>query len=377
MFSEFIRALSLIFIAEMGDKTQIIAMTFATQFLVREVLTGVALGVLANHGIAILLGSLLGSMLPLDKIQLFAGALFIFFGLNALKIDEEDHIEKKQIINPIIAVAIAFFVGELGDKTQLSAMALSAEAAYPMIILIGTTAGMIATSGMGIYVGSKLGSKIPEVALKITSSAVFVFFGLQKIITGIYEQGIPLWLLTIASLILVLTWVYLILQYRRRASSRISELPLQKAAHLLYDKTTRIKRTVDDLCLGEGICGECVGSNCLMGYTRDILNKARDKDNYFNIEGMDIEGLLIRDYDRIKVEGAYMMLMDELNDLGWILDERFVLNRVREVFEVLLFNKRIITSSSFADHLDIIKTIDSALYRKINIYIMKEGFDEK
>ena len=80
MLSEFFKALSLIFIAEMGDKTQIIAMTFATQFMVSQVLLGVSIGVIANHGLAILFGSLLGTMLPLDMIQLLAGVLFIFFG---------------------------------------------------------------------------------------------------------------------------------------------------------------------------------------------------------------------------------------------------------------------------------------------------------
>ena len=115
----------------------------------------------------------------------------------------------------------------------------------------------------------------------------------------------------------------------------------------------------------------------MMGYTRNILDKAREKDNYFSIQGIDIEELLIRDYDRNKVEGAYMMLMNELNGLGWIKDERFVLNRVREVFELLLFSKRISISSSLDEYLEIIKTIDSVFYKKMNTFIMKEDFDEK
>lgn len=110
MLAEFIKALSLVFIAEMGDKTQIIAMTFATQFTVKQVLTGVALGVIGNHGLAILLGSLLGTMLPLDIIQLLAGALFVFFGYNSLRSGKDDEIDDKRSMNPIMAVALAFLL---------------------------------------------------------------------------------------------------------------------------------------------------------------------------------------------------------------------------------------------------------------------------
>lgn len=150
MIKELIRAFLLIFAAEMGDKTQIIAMTFATQYLVREVLMGVTLGVFLNHGIAILLGSFISKVMPMNVIQIIAGFLFIIFGINALKIDEDEDVESKKEISPIITVALAFFIGELGDKTQLTAMTLAAEANYPFFILIGTTLGMIATSSLGI-----------------------------------------------------------------------------------------------------------------------------------------------------------------------------------------------------------------------------------
>ena len=148
MINEFIKASSLIFMAEMGDKTQIIAMTFATQYLVGHVLSGVALGVLANHGIAIILGALIGNMVTGDAVNIIAGALFIFFGWNALRIEDSDDVVNKVRLHPIWAVALAFFVGELGDKTQLTAMALSAESEFPAIVLAGTTAGMVATSGL-------------------------------------------------------------------------------------------------------------------------------------------------------------------------------------------------------------------------------------
>jgi putative Ca2+/H+ antiporter (TMEM165/GDT1 family) len=377
MAAEFIKALSLIFIAEMGDKTQIIAMTFATQFLVGEVLAGVALGVLANHGIAILLGSLLGSVLPMDNIQLMAGVLFIFFGFSALKVEDEDQELSKKGISPVFAVAMAFFVGELGDKTQLTAMALSAEAFYPFIILMGTTAGMIATSGMGIYVGSRLGRKIPEVALKIASSTVFLLFGIQKITTGLIDHGLPLVLIILPIAFLIMIEIYFIISFRRKVSSLVKELPLKQVANLLYEKASRLKNAVDDLCLGEGACGGCAGSGCLMGYTKSILNEAKLESNYYNIEGIDLKGLLIRSYDRNKLEGAYILVLRELDELGWIIDEKFVINRVREAFEVLLFDKKIPDGDSLTSHLAKVRDIDQILFSKIEMLVAKEESDER
>lgn len=377
MLAEFIKALSLIFIAEMGDKTQIIAMTFATQFTVRQVLTGVTVGVIGNHGLAIILGSLLGTMLPIDMIQLLAGFLFIYFGYNSLRSGGDDEPDDKRFVNPVMAVALAFFVGELGDKTQLTALALSAEASYPLIILLGTTAGMIATSGIGIFVGSRLGRRIPENALKAASSIVFVAFGLQKIFIGLRIQGISIIAASTALAVLVLIELYMLFTFRKMAISGQTKLPLKEAAQLLYEKTLKVKESVDNLCLGEGICGACVGTDCLMGYTKDMLNKAKDQKNYYQIEGVDMEGLLIRDYDKTKVEGAYMMTLKELDDLGWPTDDRFVINRAREAFEVLLFGKALIMEKSFQGQMKVIESLDPILFNKLANYTKKEDLDER
>ena len=369
MLSEFFKALSLIFIAEMGDKTQIIAMTFATQFMVSQVLLGVSIGVIANHGLAILLGSLLGTMLPLDMIQLLAGVLFIFFGYNSLKPGDEEGLSAKRPMNPVIAVALAFFVGELGDKTQLTALALSAEAVYPAVILLGTTTGMIATSGMGIFVGSKLGRRIPENSLKAASSVVFVSFGLQKIYVGLKVQGFSVIIAALVMMSLILVEIYLLLSFRKIAVLGINKAPMKEAAQLLYEKTVRVKDTVDDLCLGEGICGTCVGTNCLMGYTKDMLNKAKEEKNYYKIDGIDLESLLVRDYEKSKVEGAYMLTLKELGELGWPADENFVMNKAREVFEFLLFGKVLSLAASMRDQMSEIKTLDPSLFKKIEKFI--------
>ena len=81
MIQELLKAFLLIFIAEMGDKTQILAMAFATQFPVRKVLLGIGLGVVLNHGLAVALGSYLSRVVPLSTVQIIAGAAFVGFAL--------------------------------------------------------------------------------------------------------------------------------------------------------------------------------------------------------------------------------------------------------------------------------------------------------
>ncbi len=181
MITELIRAFFLIFAAEMGDKTQIIAMTFATQYKVKEVLVGVFLGVFLNHGLAIVLGRYISRLIPMGWIELIAGIMFVIFGLLALKEEKGESSGNKKVFGPIITVALAFFIGELGDKTQLTAMTLAAEGNYPFFILAGTILGMIVTSGLGIFVGNKIGEKIPDIFIKVISSLVFVFFGTLKL----------------------------------------------------------------------------------------------------------------------------------------------------------------------------------------------------
>lgn len=193
MFTEFIKAFCLIFIAEMGDKTQILAMAFATRYKVKTVLIGIFLGAFLNHGLAVAFGCYISKYIPINTIQIFAGFIFIAFGLWSLKVEE--HSENKKIkfnLSPIISIALIFFIGELGDKTQLTAITLSADTLCPICILGGTVCGMMVTGLIGIYVGRKLENKIPITAIKIITTFVFIFFGLNKL-----HHSLPSYLLNI------------------------------------------------------------------------------------------------------------------------------------------------------------------------------------
>lgn len=211
MVLEFLKAFVLIFFAEMGDKSQLLAITFAAKYKIRNVIIGIAIGIFLNHLIAVLLGAYITSMIMIKQLTLIAGILFILFGLFSLRITGEVEESKKMSIGPIFTVALALFIGELGDKTQLTAIILASESSVPVLILFGTVSAMILTSLLGIYIGMKFGAKIPEFILKVLSSVVFIFFGTLKIISSVTFSSNELYFV-IGSIVLI--GVYSVLLFR-------------------------------------------------------------------------------------------------------------------------------------------------------------------
>mgnify|MGYP001263499137 CR=1 FL=1 len=264
----------LIFAAEMGDKTQILAMAFALRFSIGEVLSGVAIGSFLNHGLAVALGAYLAHIVPLHTIRFAAAIVFIGFGLWALSQGEdEDEQDNNPNGHPILTVAMAFFIGELGDKTQLAAIALSSNAQFPPAILAGTVLGMVLTSSVGIFVGMKLGERIPELALKLISSGVFIGFGLyglwetvpSEFLTG---QNIILFLSALGAVVAVLAIPLL----KRRKEVPMGQM--QRVAGELRAQLLEINQAVEAICLGIKQCGQCRGERCPVGYCKKIVGQA-------------------------------------------------------------------------------------------------------
>jgi putative Ca2+/H+ antiporter (TMEM165/GDT1 family) len=167
-------------LAEMGDKTQLLAMAFAVRFKTWKVLVGIFAATILNHALAVAVGSILMRIRVLDLVvQTAAAAAFILFGLWTLhgdKLDGEQ--EKPSRFGPMMTVAIAFFLAEMGDKTQLTTLALSAKYPdAPALVLLGTTTGMLIADGFGIIFGVVMCRRIPERQVKLVSAAVFVLFG--------------------------------------------------------------------------------------------------------------------------------------------------------------------------------------------------------
>lgn len=174
----FINALLLVVVAEMGDKTQLLAVAFAGKYKPKKVLIGVFAATVFNHAIAVAFGEIAGTVIPFEYIKLAASISFILFGLWTIKGDSlDDEKEKKSKFGPVVTVALAFFIAEFGDKTQLMTIAIAAQYQQPVFVLLGTTTGMMIADGIGILGGAWLSKHVPEVYIKWAAALVFIIFG--------------------------------------------------------------------------------------------------------------------------------------------------------------------------------------------------------
>lgn len=279
MIQEIFRAFMFIFVAEMGDKTQILAMAFSTKFPTKKVLFGIAIGSFLNHGLAVLFGSLLSNLIPINTIQLIAGVAFICFAFWSLKIDGEEEGEEPAIkFGPVLTVSLAFFLGELGDKTQLTAITLSADSSFPYMILIGTVFGMVVTGFVGIFIGKRMGDKVPEIFIKLVASLVFMIFGIQKLYQNLPDQfrtlSYVISFLVIIGVLMTLMIRKLVLDNRNDVTSRF--IAQSKA---LYDYYNHIEKDLENICVGSTYCDKCDGDNCVVGHAKLVVSDYRNADS--------------------------------------------------------------------------------------------------
>jgi len=211
VFYAFLVATVLITLAELGDKTQLLALCLATRYRWWQVLIGIFAATLFIHFFSTLVGQAVGNLIPGLWLGIITGVLFVGFGVWTLRGDSDDGDDgsKAGRFGPIVTVAIAFFLAELGDKTQIMTMAIAADpaavlrtfgAAGPAItdalagmglradgltatqsfwgVWMGSTIGMMIADGVAIVVGSILGKKLPERIITRISGALFIVFGL-------------------------------------------------------------------------------------------------------------------------------------------------------------------------------------------------------
>jgi len=179
----FLASTGLVVLAEMGDKTQLLAMALACRFRWQTVMLGVFAATLCNHFLAVVAGIYLTKVIPLYTVQVAASASFILFGFWTLRGDTLEGEDKRFNYSPFWTVAVAFFLAEMGDKTQLATVALAAEYKSIIAVWFGTTTGMLIADAIGIGVGIVLGKKIPERLIKWVAALIFIFFGLS----GLYD----------------------------------------------------------------------------------------------------------------------------------------------------------------------------------------------
>jgi putative Ca2+/H+ antiporter (TMEM165/GDT1 family) len=188
----FIAALAIsfgvIFVAELGDKSQLMALTFATRYRALTVLTGITIATALVHLVSVGVGYGLGTALPTDWISLVAGVAFLAFGAWTLRGDKLTEDEKSKAErggrSALWAVGGAFFLAELGDKTMLATITLATDHGW-FGTWVGSTVGMVAADALAILVGRWFGKHLPERMIAYGAAALFFLFGIWLLVDAI------------------------------------------------------------------------------------------------------------------------------------------------------------------------------------------------
>ncbi|MBI4562982.1 MAG: TMEM165/GDT1 family protein [Candidatus Rokubacteria bacterium] len=181
----FLKALALVAVAEMGDKTQLLTLAFASRLPVEHVLGGVLIGTLANHALAVAAGGAALLVVPMAWVKVAAGLSFVGFGIWTLRGDRLSGGEEKTLSHPLLTVAVSFFLAEMGDKTQLVTAVLAAEAAAPVRVWLGSSLGMVVADGLAVVGGVVLGRRLPQRAIKVGATILFILLGLVLLREGL------------------------------------------------------------------------------------------------------------------------------------------------------------------------------------------------
>ena len=202
----FIKVLFTQFIAEMGDKTQLMLVAMTSKFKLKDILLGTGVAILVLNGLAVLAGGLVSTVVPTWLIRLIAGAAFLFFAATTLKgdDDEEENVKDRKIKFAPLSVFCTFFVAELGDKTQLTAITFGANEGLSaaVVVWLACSLGLFAADVIGLLIGYLLKSKAPEGILNTVAFFIFSIFGILTL-----RQGFGLLLGAESAMILPLTVV--------------------------------------------------------------------------------------------------------------------------------------------------------------------------
>ena len=177
-----------IFVAELGDKSQLMALAFAARYKAIHVLIGITAACALLFGISVVIGRLVAVSLPTRAISIVAGLAFLAFAawtIRSVRTDgDDDHLAQRPSRFPIISVGLAIFVAELGDKTMLATVTLATTEDW-FGTWVGSTLGMVAADAIAIVVGKHLGARLPDRAIKVGAALLFVVFGVLLLIDGI------------------------------------------------------------------------------------------------------------------------------------------------------------------------------------------------
>jgi len=172
-------------LAEIGDKTQLLAFILAARFKKPvPIILGILVATIVNHGLAGALGAWITQALSPEVLRWVLGASFIGMAIWTLipdKIEEEEtQVAKK--LGVFGATLVTFFLAEMGDKTQIATVAMSAQFASPVLVVIGTTLGMLIADVPAVFVGDRFAARIPMKLVHGIAAAIFAVLGVLTLL---------------------------------------------------------------------------------------------------------------------------------------------------------------------------------------------------
>ena len=179
-------------LAEMGDKTQLIAFTLATRYRRPwTVMLGILLATVLNHALAATLGVWLSHLVSPAALALILGLTFIGFGFWALVPDTAEEPREHAGWTPLASTSVIFFLAEMGDKTQLATVALGARYASTALVTAGTTLGMLAADGLAVFAAATLDRAVPMRWMRRMAAGLFFLFGLVALLgaAGLFRRS--------------------------------------------------------------------------------------------------------------------------------------------------------------------------------------------
>lgn len=215
------------FIAEMGDKTQLMLIALTSKYKLRDIISGTAVAILVLNGLAVLAGGLVSEFIPDWLIKTIAALAFLYFAASTIAWDDDDEEEgsgKSKIKFAPLAVFCTFFIAELGDKTQLTAITFGANEGMSaaLVVWIGCSLGLFAADILGMLVGYLLKSKTPDGLLNTLAFAIFSIFGVYTLYQGLKlikasVCPIPVWpILIAATVVFVVICVCLFIRRKKK-----------------------------------------------------------------------------------------------------------------------------------------------------------------
>ncbi|RAV11357.1 UPF0016 domain-containing protein [Mycolicibacterium sp. GF69] len=228
MLTAILVSLAVVFVAELGDKSQLITMTYSLRHRWWVVLSGVGIAAMLVHGLSVAIGHFLGLTLPERPIAFVAAIAFLLFAVWTWREGAGDDGAEVKIAEPrfvVPAIVSSFVLAELGDKTMLATVALASDHHWAGV-WIGATAGMVLADGAAIAAGRLLHKRLPERFLHGLASVLFLLFGLWLLFDS--ALGLRWVAIAVTTAVAVLTVTVWLVRRRTATAPTVTPEPLPR-----------------------------------------------------------------------------------------------------------------------------------------------------